>query len=432
MKFKNSSALRWYFILYRWIAASRLRQNDIDPRYIHTTLVVVLTTAILMWGYAFLAYFSIDSAVPGMVGFGCALIHLLSPFLYRYSNNAYLVGNVLLGAGMIHQGTFSFYTGGFMSNILIWYGILPLFGGIIGGRRGAITWFCSTVFISLIFFTLHLNDYVFPNLISPLGKVWSQAMLVFGWIFLSSTVVIVYTGLREHTEKILHQQGQKIDDLFRVLFHDLANPLGRISIGLSIAQRNFPKDEPNRGLEIARLASDSMLEITQNIRKMYAVSKGKANVDLVKLSLNSAVEYITRIYAAELEKKNISIQYNFKKYAGIAVMAEPVSFNNQVLGNVISNAIKFSPENGSITITAEYTPQKLVKVEISDKGIGIPPELIKQLFDLNKKTTRQGTHGETGTGFGMHILKSFIEMYGGQVEVESNEGTTVRFFLKSY
>lgn len=432
MKFKNSPALRWYFKLYRWIAASRLRQNDIDPRYIHTTLVVVLTTAILMWGYAFLAYFSIDSAVPGMVGFGCALIHLLSPFLYRYSNNAYLVGNVLLGAGMIHQGTFSYYTGGFMSNILIWYGILPLFGGIIGGRRGAITWFCSTVFISLIFFMLHLNDYVFPNLISPLGKVWSQAMLVFGWIFLSSTVVIVYTGLREHTEKILHQQGQKIDDLFRVLFHDLANPLGRISIGLSIAQRNFPKDEPNRGLEIARLASDSMLEVTQNIRKMYAVSKGKANVDLVKLSLNSAVDYITKIYAAELEKKNISIQYNFKKYAGIDVLAEPVSFNNQVLGNVISNAIKFSPENSSITITAEYTPQKLVKVEISDKGIGIPPELINQLFDLNKKTTRHGTHGETGTGFGMHILKSFIEMYGGQVEVESNEGTTVRFFLKSY
>lgn len=431
MKFKNSPVLRWYLPLYRWVAASRLGQNDIDPRAIHTTLVVVLTTAILMWGYAFLAYYTIDSALPGLVGFTCSLIHLLSPLLYRYSNNAYLVGNVLLGAGMIHQGTFTYYTGGFMSNILIWYGILPLFGGIIGGRRGAITWFGFTLFISLTFFILHLNDYPFPHLISPLGEVWSQVMLVFGWIFLSSTVVIVYTGLREHTEKILHQQGQKIDDLFRVLFHDLANPLGRISIGLSIAQRNFPKDEPNRGLEIARLASDSMLEITQNIRKMYAVSKGKANVDLVKLPLNSAVDYITKIYAAELEKKKISIQYNFEKYSGINVLVEPVSFNNQVLGNVISNAIKFSPENSSITITAELTPEKLIKIEIRDNGIGIPPELINQLFDLNKKTTRQGTHGETGTGFGMHILKSFVEMYGGQVEIESTEGTTVRIFLRS-
>ncbi len=432
MKFKNGPVFKWYFPLYRWVAAIRLQQNDIDPRAIHTTLVVVLTTAILMWGYALLAYFTIDSAIPGLIGFGCALIHLLSPLLFRYSNNAYLVGNVLLGAGMIHQGTFTYYTGGFMSNILIWYGILPLFGGIIGGRRGAITWFCFTICTSLSFFILHLYDYQFPDLISPLGKVWSHVMLVFGWIFLSSTVVIVYTGLREHTEKILHQQGQKIDDLFRVLFHDLANPLGRISIGLSIAQRNFPKEEPNRGLEIARLASDSMLEITQNIRKMYAVSKGKANVDLVKLPLNSSIDYIIKIYAAELEKKKIKFKYDFEKNVGINVLAEPVSFNNQVLGNIISNAIKFSPENSTITITAELTPQKLVKIEISDQGIGIPPELINQLFDLNKKTTRQGTHGETGTGFGMHILKSFIEMYGGQVEIESDKGTTVRLFLKSY
>ena len=437
MQLKKLSALRWYFAIYDFVAAKRLKQNDIDKRQIHVQMVSVICTGVLMWSYAILAALTISSPVPGVIGLTCSLIHLLSPLLFRYTNSTYLISNVLLGAGIVHQSAFTYYTGGFLSNILIWFGILPLIGGMISGRKGAITWSITSILVSFTFFLMHINDYQFPNLISPTGYLWSHAFLVFGWIFISTTIVVVYSGLREHSEDLLQKQSQKIDDLFRVLFHDLANPLGRITIGLSIAKKQLPENEPNRGFEIATQASEAMLEITQNIRKMYAVSKGKANVDLSLVPLNGAVEYVTRVFAPDLERKQLSLEYNFDKNAGLSVLVESVSFNNQVLGNILSNAIKFSPVGSKIFITVYPVNQTSYAIEIKDSGIGIPQVLIGQLFDLNKRTSRTGTMGESGTGFGMQIMKSFVEMYGGQVGVESIEskddspsGTTVRLILK--
>lgn len=429
--------LRWYFRIFNYVAQNRLKRLDIDPREVHTQLVVVLSTGVLMWAYAILALTTISSPVPGAIGIVCATVHLFSPFIFRFTNNSYIPANVLLTAGILHQSAFAYYSGGFDSNLLIWFGILPMIGGVICARRGVITWFIAAFTVSCGFLLLDLSGHQFPYLISPSGRFWSQFLLVFGWIFLSSTIVIVYAGLREHTEKKLNEQSQKIDDLFRVLFHDLANPLGRIAIGLSIAKKQLPDAENNRGFEIAKSASDSMIEITQNIRKMYAVSKGKASVDLSLTSLNSAVDYVTKLYSAELEKKKIKIAYNFEKNAGLNLLVEPVSFNNQVLGNIISNAIKFSPENGQVFLTVYPVTHDTYKIEVKDNGIGIPKVLIGHLFDINKKTTRPGTAGESGTGFGMHIMKSFVEMYGGELIVESVEakgdvpsGTTVKLILK--
>jgi signal transduction histidine kinase len=437
MELMNSRWLRWYFPVFNFVAQDRLKKNDIDRRDIHTHLAIVLTTSILMWGYAFVAWYTIASPVPGVVGFICSAIHLLSPLYFRFSNNTYVAINIPLTAGIVHQGTFSYFSGGFDSNILIWFGILPMIGGLVCGFRGAMTWFFATVFFSLLFFLMHLNDYRFPYLISHEGRIWSQAMLVFGWIFLSSIIIIVYSGLRQNTEKLLHEQSRKIEDLFRVLFHDLANPLGRIAIGLSIARRSLPDNEPNRGFEIAKNASDSMMEITQNVRKMYAVSKGKAHMDLSLVSLNDAVAYIQKVYAPELERKNIKLSYHFDKNQGLHLLVEPVSFNNQVLGNAISNAIKFSPEGSEIFLAVYPHGEDLYTLEVRDNGIGIPKVMIDQLFDINKKTTRPGTKGEQGTGFGMHIMKSFVELYGGRIHVDSLEaqddlpsGTTVKIFLK--
>ncbi len=430
-------AMRCYLSIFNYVAQNRLKKNDVDPRIIHSQVVVVFTTGLLMWAYAFLAHFFIASPIPGVVGFICALIHSLSPLLFRYTNNPLIPTSVFLLAGIIHQSTFSFFSGGFESNVIIWFGILPMIGGVICGKREAILWQLITLSVALIFFLLHVNGFQYPNLITPTGRLWSRVLLVFGWIFLSGTIVIVYAGLREHTEKKLQEQGQRIDDLFRIMFHDLANPIGRISIGLTIAKRHLTDPKNIRGLEIAKSATDSMIEITQNVRKIYAVSKGKANGDLSLTSLNASVDYIMHLYASKLESKKIKIHYHFAKNEGLYLMVEPMSFNNQVMGNIISNAIKFSPENGQIYLTVYPVNHDTFKIEVRDNGIGMSQTLLDQLFDLNKKTTRPGTAGETGTGFGLHIMKSFVEMYGGKLLIESKEakkdvpsGTTVNLILK--
>lgn len=431
---QNHIALSWYFKIFNFIAEKRLQKGDVDPRRIHAHTVVVLTTGLLMWGYAILALLTIESPIPGIVGIICSLAHLLSPLLFRVTSNVFLISNIMLASGIIHQGTFSFFCGGFRSMILIWFGILPMLGGIIAGKRGAVTWAVITSTWAGFYLYLDLGGYQFPHMISESGKIIAQAFIVFGWIFLSSIIIYVMLILNENKEKILDEQSRKIDDLFRVLFHDLANPLGRMSIGINLARREAVVD--NHGLEIASQATDSMLEITQSVRKMYAVSKGKVDVDLCLTSLNKAVEYIQRVYAQDLESKNLTLNYDSQSHQGLKLLVEPVSFNNQVLGNIMSNAIKFSSPGSFIEIKASSLAPDYFKVEIIDHGIGMPKSIQDSLFDLNKKTSRRGTSGEAGTGFGMHIMKSFVEMYQGKVEVKTIEkknnaesGTTIKLYL---
>ena len=434
---RNISTLGWYFALFDFVARERVAKKDLDNRVIHAHLTMVLSTGVLMWLYAILAIYVFSTPVPGIVGVLTSIIHLLSPLLFRVTNRGLLICSVALMAGFIHQMTYAYYSGGFESYILYWLPILPLLAGFIEGRKCLILWtVISTLGISAYTF-LHVWGFEFPMLISKDGYVLTKGLLLFGWIFILFCTTWVHVSIKEYSEKILKEQGQKIDDLFRVLFHDLANSLGRINIGMNLCEREENGKTTTRGLEVIRDAQGSMSEITQNVRRMYAVSKGKAEVDLSPVSLNSSVDHLKQMFASELEKKKIKLEFDPEKNKGLTVIVDLVSFNNQVLGNIFSNAIKFSQTGGTIKISAWRVDNQTVAIEVKDNGIGMPEVLSNSLFDLNKRTSRPGTSGEMGTGFGMHIMKSFVEMYQGLVIVESSDGesgkipgTSIRLLLK--
>lgn len=434
---RNSPYLFWYFTLFDLVSRERAARKDLDLRIIHAHLTMVLSTGILMWSYAFLAISTFSIPLPGIVGVVASLVHLFSPLLFLVTANGAIICNLALGAGFVHQLTFSYFSNGIDSHILMWLPILPLLAGFIQGRRCLLLWTAIITVAFAVFFSLHLSGFNYPNLISETGYHIAQAFLLFGWLFIIFCTTWVHVSMKEFSEETLRIQGQKIDDLFRVLFHDLANSLGRINIGMNLCERENNPPTTTRGLQIIRDAQGSMSEITQNVRRMYAVSKGKADVDLAPCSLNSCVEYVANMFASEMEKKNLKLSYDFERNKNLSVIVDAVSFNNQVLGNIFSNAIKFSHPGSEIRISSRPVNQNQVAVEITDTGIGMPEVLLRSLFDMNKRTSRQGTAGEVGTGFGMHIMKSFVEMYQGEIQIESvdrematNSGTSIRLILK--
>ncbi len=434
---RNSPNLGWYFTLFDFVARERVAKKDLDPRVIHAHLTMVLSTGLLMWSYTLLASKTFSTPIPCIVGIIASTIHLLSPFLFRVTANGKVVCSTALAAGLAHQVTFAYFTGGFDSHVLLWLPILPLLAGFIEGRKCLLMWTVITSIVFATFLTLHLTGHEFQKLITEDGWHVAQALLMFGWLFLIFCTTWVHISMKEYSEETLKTQGQKIDDLFRVLFHDLANSLGRINIGVNLSEREQNNPATTRGIQIIREAQGSMNEITRNVRRMYAVSKGKAEVDLELCPLNSSIEYLIEMYSIEIEQKKLKLHYDFEKHKGLSVIVDPVSFNNQVLGNILSNAIKFSVPESAITISSWPVNQNQVAIEIKDSGIGMPEVLMNSLFDMNKKTSRPGTSGESGTGFGMHIMKSFVEMYQGEIQIESvdkevsqDSGTRIRLILK--
>lgn len=205
--------------------------------------------------------------------------------------------------------------------------------------------------------------------------------------------------------------------LVRVLSHDLANPLSVHALSNSKLKRIELDEHKLQLIGRSEHAYHQMREIIEGVRKMIAINDGKISVELIATDLNEVVQNSVFSFKEKIDQKKLNVEV-----LGIAktALADPFLLRNQVINNLLSNAIKFSYEGGHIKIELRSDAHSnYEQIVISDKGDGIPEDLIKVLFSVDYKTSRPGTAGEQGTGFGMPIVKSSVEFMKGRIRVIS-------------
>ena len=146
----------------------------------------------------------------------------------------------------------------------------------------------------------------------------------------------------------------------------------------------------------------------------------------------------TIIILRYLMVQNVESQYNKANCKKVEIVADvdenlsvfaDINLLNIVFSNLISNAIKFTKASGTIRVTAKQIDGNLVEISVSDTGIGIKPENLDKLFQVNIATT-YGTDNEKGNGLGLVLCKEFIEKCGGTIGVESEMGVGSRFYVR--
>ncbi len=226
--------------------------------------------------------------------------------------------------------------------------------------------------------------------------------------------------------------------LLRVLCHDLSNPLVLITGLLELfANNRIPDDKKQAKYKTLSRAAQLMADILSNVREMEAVDSGKRNITITPVNLERMFDDLNLIFRDRLFEKQICLEIENELPDNIGVLADPVSLSNHVFNNLVSNALKFSFPGSKVRIVARAEGDQ-VHVSISDTGVGMSEEIAQAIFDPTRQTTRPGTAGEKGTGFGMPIVKSFVEKYGGRIQVESTSaeinpsahGTTFHLYLK--
>jgi len=222
------------------------------------------------------------------------------------------------------------------------------------------------------------------------------------------------------------------DDLLAVVSHDLKNPLSVIESSLDLlvsSPSNLPPDHLDllkRSKKGARFAINLITDLLEMARLEGGIGLTPEVFDFQKL-VNECIQYFTT-------------QSNDKKVVLKCNVNEPIKVFgdyrrlSQVINNFISNAIKFTPEHGSITIDAKeinqalktsYGSTKVLKVSITDTGIGIPADKLDKIF--NKYEQARTKDRETGTGLGLTICKNICELHNGSIQVESKEGSGTTF-----
>jgi signal transduction histidine kinase len=209
--------------------------------------------------------------------------------------------------------------------------------------------------------------------------------------------------------------------LIHVLSHDLKNAIGAILSAQEIVA-TYPEERDLYQRIIAEGARNS-LRIVDLVRMTEAVETGKLELQLQPVHLLQAVLRAVEMVQNKVRRKEIDVDVDIDQE--LYGLAEETSFINSVLVNVLSNAIKFSPRGSRIEVRASGTEAE-TRLSVTDYGIGIPPDLLERLFEPSGPTTRPGTEGENGTGFGLPLTGKFVTAYGGSVHVASEEATPER------
>jgi signal transduction histidine kinase len=226
---------------------------------------------------------------------------------------------------------------------------------------------------------------------------------------------------RERVEKLAADktiESEKMQTMVRTLSHDLSNHVTVIRGYADHLLKGATDPKIAESLQKIRRATNQQKDVIDMVREMIALRDGKKELSLRPTSLHKCVNECLQNLENMTQRKSIKTHINID--TSIHVAAEKRSLTQQVLSNIISNAIKFSDEGGALRFSARQNANG-IELVIEDQGIGMPDAILRDLFDLNAATSRTGTGGEAGTGFGMPVVKFYMAQYKGQVSVESRD-----------
>lgn len=228
---------------------------------------------------------------------------------------------------------------------------------------------------------------------------------------------------RVHTHLALRRANEMIErtsnerkELIHVLCHDLTNPIGFLSSVMEMSHDDPAIMETMKN-QMEKSVKNS-LEIINLVRMMMAINETKMELTPSSYNLDGLIK--ESLFTLDMKAKTKNITFDISVPADLKVSVERTSFVNSVLNNIFTNAIKFSMPGGKIELMAVSNNGE-VTFSIQDHGIGMPQSLLGDLFDIRKKTSRTGTAGEDGTGFGMPLIQKFVRAFGGNIEVQSIE-----------
>ncbi len=250
--------------------------------------------------------------------------------------------------------------------------------------------------------------------------------------------VKVHLALRQAQEQLEDQNVRLLrlndekNEFLGIAAHDLKNPLNSIrGIAQMIRKRkdiDLSDEEVNDMAHQIETSSNFMFEIITNLLDVNKIENGKLVIQSTGVDLMLSLSAVTDRYQAAAAKKNITLNVEIPD-GDIQIYADP-TLTIQILDNIVSNAVKYSPHDKSIWVRATLHPeQKQVRVAVKDEGPGFSEDDKKKLFGKFARLSAKPTGGEHSTGLGLSIVKRLAEAMGATIWCESELGKGATFFI---
>jgi len=242
--------------------------------------------------------------------------------------------------------------------------------------------------------------------------------------------------LRETNLRLLAADRSK-NQFLANMSHELRTPLNSI-IGFSSvlleSARSSIAPRLYKFLENIHTAGNHLLELINDILDLSKIEAGKMELRPDSFDLRDTIAAVERVMKGFAAEANVRITSKIDDSVPIVRLDE--GRLKQILFNLLSNAVKFSPNGGPVTISAAFVPAAespieidAVRIDVTDQGIGIPPDELKRIFDEFYQTELGRRSRRGGTGLGLSLTRNFVELHHGRIDVQSTPGSGSTFTL---
>lgn len=346
------------------------------------------------------------------------LLYLLTPLYYKKTKNILITQIILYTIPSLELIFLVWTAGGLQAPGVFWLTAISLTAGIFFGAYGN---YVGTLTIALALLTYWLTEKagVNPNFIKDFGIYESEKRLnLFSFLIYSAAVTHYFIKNEKKRIGEVQESKAEVESLLRILIHDVATPLTVVQMETFRLKKNFSQEELRPSITRIERSAENLSAMLTQIRELKSLKDGKAFIITTSISVNDLVLEAIDLLQMRIEEKNIKLNVKLP-IENIKIDGSAVPFRNIVVMNLLTNAIKFSSDGAplSLTVASDSTH---VEIRVQDFGVGIPPEILAKIFSMNSHTTRTGTKGEKGTGYGMPLVKEYVTKMHGTIEIESH------------
>lgn len=225
----------------------------------------------------------------------------------------------------------------------------------------------------------------------------------------------------KQTENELRIVNDIKDKFFTVFIHDIRQPIHSLNGFIRILHDRYDRMEEEKRVSVVQTIKDSSMHLQNLIENMLQWSQIQSGLfEWTPQSFNlwELIAISENLFAEEIRQKGINITIDIDD--SIHVYADK-SMVGSIIRNLLQNAIKYTPDKGFIQVCSQRIG-KFEQITISDSGVGIRAEDLKEIFDLKQRHSTTGLHGEKGSGMGLALCNEFVMINGGEMSVESTPG----------
>ena len=312
-------------------------------------------------------------------------------------------------------------------------------------KMNAKNWIYVACFVMMSFFFIGYIASIIGHILDNITvhDLLIALILFFGAIFVLAMVTMarnMFAAIIENTrlasEKEAAEKGSRAKSVFLAnMSHELRTPMnaiiGMTAIGLSGASI----ERKDHSLKKIDDASKHLLGIINDILDVSKIEAGRFELSEVEFDFEKMLRQIETVINFRIDEKKLKFSVNVDKDIPQNMIGDDQRLK-QVIINLLGNAVKFTPESGSISLSADYLGEEAgtcaIKIAVTDTGIGISSEQQAKLFHSFQQADNDTTRKFGGTGLGLKISKNIVEMMGGEVWIESElgKGSTFAFTIK--